>query len=267
MAPKVRVHHFAQKKAAGEPIVMLTCYDAVTAKIFDAAGVDTFLVGDSYGSTMLGYASTIPVELEDMERATAAVARGTERAFIVADLPLGSCEASDALAVESAIRLVKAGAEAVKLEGGTRRARTIAAIVDAGINVCAHIGYTPQSINALGGPRVQGRGGKAAEERLLADALAVQEAGAYAVVLEMVPAPLAVRITESLDIPTIGIGAGNATDGQVLVWTDMAGMGDWQPSFAKRFGEVGAALRKAVEDYCEDVRARAFPDPDHTFDK
>lgn len=267
MAPKVRVHHFAQKKEAGEPIVMLTCYDAITAKIFDAAGVDTFLVGDSYGSTMLGYGSTIPVELEDMERATASVARGTERAFIVADLPLGSYEASDELAVASSIRLIKAGAEAVKLEGGQARAHTIEAIVNAGINVCAHIGYTPQSINALGGPRVQGRGGSDAEESLLADALAVQDAGAYAVVLEMVPAPLAARITQALDIPTIGIGAGNETDGQVLVWTDMAGMGDWQPSFAKRFGEVGAALRQAVEDYVADVRTRAFPDPDHSFQK
>ena len=267
MAPKVRVHHFAQKKEAGEPIVMLTCYDAVTAAIFDAAGVDTFLVGDSYGSTLLGYGSTIPVDMNDMERATAAVARGTERAFIVADLPLGSYEASEAQAIKNAIRLVRAGAEAVKLEGGQVRARTIRAIVDAGVNVCAHIGYTPQSINALGGPRVQGRGGEAAEERLMTDALAVQEAGAYAVVLEMVPAPLAVRITKALDIPTIGIGAGHGTDGQVLVWTDMAGMGDWQPSFAKRFGEVGATLRKAAEDYVAEVRTRAFPDSDHTFHK
>lgn len=267
MAAKVRVHHFAQKKEAGEPIVMLTAYDAMTAKIFDDAGVDTLLVGDSYGTTLLGYDSTIPVSLEDMERATAAVARGAQRAFIVADLPLGSYEASDELAVASSIRLLKAGAEAVKLEGGQARAHTIRTLVDAGINVCAHIGYTPQSINALGGPRVQGRGGASAEERLLADALAVEEAGAYAVVLEMVPTPLAERITHALTIPTIGIGAGNVTDGQVLVWTDMAGMGDWQPSFVKRFGEIGAALRDATTDYCAEVRSRAFPDPSHSFDK
>lgn len=266
MAKKVRVHHFAEKKQTGEPIVMLTAYDAMTAKIFDDAGVDSILVGDSYGTTMLGYPSTIPVDMDDMCRATAAVARGAQRPFIIADMPLGASEASDTQAVENAIVLLKAGAEAVKVEGGVARAHTIRALVDAGINVCGHIGYTPQSINALGGPRVQGRG-DGGYEKLRADALAVQEAGAFAVVFEMVPAPLAEKITAELTIPTIGIGAGNVCDGQVLVWTDMAGMTDWQPSFVKRFGEVGEALRSATETYCAQVRSRAFPDPEHTFDK
>ncbi|MBR5951319.1 MAG: 3-methyl-2-oxobutanoate hydroxymethyltransferase, partial [Actinomycetaceae bacterium] len=195
MAKKVRVHHFAEKKQEGEKIVMLTAYDAMTAKIFDDAGVDSILVGDSYGTTMLGYPSTIPVDMSDMVRATAAVARGAQRPFIIADMPLGAAEPSNERAIDNAIFLLKAGAEAVKVEGGVARAHTIRAIVDAGINVCGHIGYTPQSINALGGPRVQGRG-ESGYERLRADALAVQEAGAFAVVLEMVPAPLAEKITE-----------------------------------------------------------------------
>ena len=197
MAKKVRVHHFAEKKQEGEKIVMLTAYDAMTAKIFDDAGVDSILVGDSYGTTMLGYPSTIPVDMSDMVRATAAVARGAQRTFIIADMPLGAAEPSNERAIDNAIFLLKAGAEAVKVEGGVARAHTIRAIVDAGINVCGHIGYTPQSINALGGPRVQGRG-ESGYERLRADALAVQEAGAFAVVLEMVPAPLAEKITEDL---------------------------------------------------------------------
>lgn len=265
MASKMRVHHFAKMKAEGTPITMLTAYDAVSARIFDAAGIDMLLVGDSYGNTMLGYSSTIPVTLAEMLVATAAVARATEHAFVVGDMPLGSYEESPAQAVRSAIQFIKAGAGAVKLEGGERRAEAIKAISDAGIPVVAHIGFTPQAENALGGHRVQGRGDGA--DQLRRDALAVQNAGAIAVVFEMVPAPIATELTQELTIPTIGIGAGSGTDGQVLVWTDMAGMGDWQPRFAKRFGEVGKALSDATSAYIAAVRGREFPDAQHSFEK
>ena len=263
MAAKMRAHHFAQMKAEGTPITMLTAYDAVTAKIFDEAGVDMILVGDSYGNTMLGYSSTIPVTLSDMLVAIGAVARSTSHTFVVGDMPFGSYEESPAQAVRTAIALVKAGAAAVKLEGGVRRAEAIKAISDAGIPVVGHVGFTPQAENALGGHRVQGRG--AGAEQLRADAFAVQEAGAIAVVFEMVPEPIATALTAELAIPTIGIGAGSGTDGQVLVWTDMAGMGDWQPKFAKRFGEVGAELRQATDAYLAAVRGREFPDAEHSF--
>lgn len=260
---KVRAHHLAQMKADAQPITMLTSYDAVTARIFDEAGTDMLLVGDSYANAMLGYDSTMRIGMEEMLIATAAVARGTKRAFVVADLPFGTYEASTQEAVANAVKLIKAGASAVKLEGGVRMASTIKAIVDAGINVVGHIGFTPQSENALGGPRVQGRGDSA--DIVREDAKAVEAAGAIAVVLEMVPAPVAEDITAQLQIPTIGIGAGEVTDGQVLVWTDMAAMTDWQPSFAKVFGEVGALLKQAASDYNAQVRERSFPDDAHRF--
>ncbi|MDR6938893.1 3-methyl-2-oxobutanoate hydroxymethyltransferase [Arcanobacterium hippocoleae] len=263
MVKKVRAHHFRQMKHERTPITMLTSYDALTARIFDHAGTDMLLVGDSYGNVCLGYDSTVRVTLADMVRATAAVSSAAERAFIVADLPFGSYEACPEEAVHSAVELVRAGAEAVKLEGGRRQAHTINAIVQAGIPVVAHIGYTPQSQNALGGARVQGRGDAA--EEVKADALAVEKAGALAVVLEMVPAETATDITASLEIPTIGIGAGNGCDGQVLVWSDMAGMTDWQPSFVQVFGQVGQALTAAALDYNEAVRTRQFPDAQHSF--
>jgi 3-methyl-2-oxobutanoate hydroxymethyltransferase len=264
-APKrFRIHHFADKKARREPITMLTCYDAVTARLFDESGVDSLLVGDSYGNTLLGYSSTTPVRLEEILVATGAVARGAARAFVVADLPFGSYEESPAQAVRSAVRLMKAGANAVKLEGGTRQAPAIEAIVKAGIPVVGHVGFTPQSENALGGPRVQGRTdeGRAA---VIDDAVAVQDAGAFAVVLEMVPADLASKVTKIVRIPTIGVGAGAGTDGQVLVWTDMAGMTGWTPRFSRSFGHVGDALRAAAADFCTAVRARDFPGPEHSF--
>ncbi|MFC5369980.1 3-methyl-2-oxobutanoate hydroxymethyltransferase [Arcanobacterium bovis] len=263
MIKRVRAHHLQQFKKERTPITMLTAYDAVTARIFDAAGTDMLLVGDSYGNTMLGYDSTIPVSLDEMLVATRAVARAVTRTFVVADLPFGSYEESTSQAVQSAIKLIKAGAAAVKLEGGERRADAIRAITDAGIPVVGHVGFTPQAENSLGGPRVQGRG--SAAEQVKADALAVQDAGAIAVVLEMVPAPVAKDITAELEIPTIGIGAGVDCDGQVLVWTDMAGMSDWQPKFVKVFGEIGAALTDAVLTYNEAVRSRAFPEEKHTF--
>lgn len=261
---RVRVHHLREMKERREPITMLTCYDAITARIFDAQGVDALLVGDSYGNTMLGYPSTIPVSLEEMMTATAAVARGTQRAFVIADMPFGTYEESPAQAVRSAVRLMKAGAEAVKLEGGTRQADTIARITGAGIPVVGHIGFTPQSESSLGGPRVQGRT-ENTETQLIDDAVAVQDAGAIAVVLEMVPARLAAKITKILTIPTIGIGAGAGCDGQVLVWTDMAGMTSWTPRFSKTFGNVGEALREAATNYCRAVKERQFPEEQHSF--
>lgn len=260
-AKRVRVQHVARAKAEGIPLTMLTAYDALTAPILEAAGVDMLLVGDSLGNVILGHGSTLPVTLEDMERATAAVARSTSRAMIVADLPFGTYEDTAEHAFASATALMKAGAHAVKLEGGQSRAHIIAALTAAGIPVCAHLGYTPQSENTLGGPRMQGRG--AGADQLRADAEAVEKAGAFAVVFEMVPASIATELTQSLSIPTIGIGAGPNTDGQVLVWSDMAGYSDWTPSFVRKFGQLGQALREAASDYVEAVRERSFPGPDN----
>ena len=260
-ARRVRVQHIARAKAEGIPLTMLTAYDALTAPILEAAGVDMLLIGDSLGNVILGHGSTLPVTLEDMERATAAVARSTSRAMIVADLPFGTYEDTPEHAFASAARRMKAGAHAVKLEGGEARAHIIAALTAAGIPVCAHLGYTPQSENTLGGPRMQGRGDSA--EQLRRDSLAVQEAGAFAVVFEMVPASIATELTQTLSIATIGIGAGPNTDGQVLVWSDMAGYSDWTPSFVRKFGQLGAALHEAASDYVGSVRERSFPGPDN----
>ena len=264
---RVRVHHLAEAKAKGEKLAMLTAYDAVTAAIFDAAGMDILLVGDSIGNVMHGHTTTIPVTVDDMIPAARAVARATKRAFVVIDLPFGSYEAGPQQALETSVRIFKeTGADAVKLEGGVRSAPQIRALTDAGIPVVAHLGYTPQSENLLGGPRVQGRGDDAVE-RLADDAKAVEEAGAVAVVLEMVPTDVAARITEIVRIPTIGIGAGPHCDGQVLVWTDMAGMTDWSPRFARRYAELGAALQQAAEDYVSEVKDASFPDEAHSFEK
>lgn len=260
-ARRVRVQHIARAKAEGIPLTMLTAYDALTAPILEAAGVDMLLIGDSLGNVILGHSSTLPVTLEDMERATAAVARSTSRAMIVADLPFGAYEDSPEHAFASAARLMKAGAHAVKLEGGEARAHIIAALTAAGIPVCAHLGYTPQSENTLGGPRMQGRDDGA--DQLRRDSLAVQEAGAFAVVFEMVPAAIATELTHTLSIATIGIGAGPNTDGQVLVWSDMAGYSDWTPSFVRKFGQLGQALHEAASGYVGSVRERSFPGPEN----
>ncbi|MDD7542099.1 MAG: 3-methyl-2-oxobutanoate hydroxymethyltransferase [Mobiluncus porci] len=256
-----RIQHVAQYFEAGRPLTMLTAYDAMTARIIDEAGIDMILVGDSYGTTMLGMESTIGVDLDDMVRATAAVARGAKRALIVADLPLGTYESSPAQAVDSAVALVRAGAAAVKLEGGRRIFPQVKAIVDAGINVMGHLGFTPQSENQLGGKRMQGRGDAAAA--LLADAEALQEAGVFSVVFEMVPASTTAAATKRLEIPIIGIGAGPDAAGQVLVWADMAGMQDWKPSFAHQFGAVGAELARAAAAYRDAVVSRSFPAPEN----
>ncbi|MDR1187937.1 MAG: 3-methyl-2-oxobutanoate hydroxymethyltransferase [Bifidobacteriaceae bacterium] len=264
---KIRIQHLAQAKAAGEKVTMLTAYDRPTAAIFDGAGIDVLLVGDSMGNAMLGYNDTLPVTLDDCVRATRAVAAGVNRALVVADLPFGTYEASPERCFDSAVALMKVGAEAAKFEGGERVAPQIKLLSEAGIPVMAHLGFTPQSVNTLGGNRVQGRDQESAQ-RLMDDALAVQDAGAFALVLELVPAEVAAAVTKALRIPTIGIGAGAATDGQVLVWTDMAGMGgpgSWQPSFVKRFGEVGAALHDAASAYASAVRLGGYPDQDHSF--
>ena len=247
----MRVHHLAAAKSDGAKLVMLTAYDAVTARILDAAGTDLLLVGDSIGNVMLGHDSTLPVELDEMVVATRSVARATTRALVVADLPFGTYEAGPEQALGSAVRLMKAGANAVKLEGGRPRAASVKALTQAGIPVVGHLGFTPQSVNMLGGFRVQGRG-QAAED-LMVDAQA------------LVPEPVAARVTESLTIPTIGIGAGARCDGQVLVWTDMAGMTDWSPRFAHQFGQVGQALHQAAADYGSAVREMSFPAEKHWF--
>lgn len=263
---RVRVHHLRAAKEAGERITMLTAYDAPTARIFDTAGIDMLLIGDSIGNTMLGEDTTIPVTLDQIIGATRAVSRTAKRALVVADLPFGTYEAGAEQALASATRLFKeGGAHAVKLEGGQRVTAQVRALTNAGIPVVGHLGFTPQSEHALGGKRVQGRGHDAAEE-LLADAIALTEAGAVAIVLEMVPAPLAAQVTATVDVPTIGIGAGSGCDGQVLVWLDMAGMGDWSPRFARQFGQVGAALAAAAGAYAAEVRSGSFPDAAHSFD-
>ncbi|ROR93749.1 3-methyl-2-oxobutanoate hydroxymethyltransferase [Salana multivorans] len=264
---RYRVPHLRASKEAGRPITMLTAYDAVTARIFDAAGVDSLLVGDSIGNNMLGYPSTLPVTVDQMVVATRAVAGAAARALVVADLPFGSYEASAAQAHATAVRLMKeGGAGAVKLEGGQHMVEQVRLLSTTGIPVVGHLGLTPQSENVFGGMKVQGRG-EAAAQKLLADALALEAAGAVAIVLEMVPGPLATRVTKELAIPTIGIGAGVECDGQVLVWTDMAGMADWAPKFSRAFGQVGAALSAAAGDYVGAVRERIFPGPEHTFDE
>lgn len=257
----MRIHHLRQFKEAGVPLTMLTAYDSLTAKIIDQAQIDMILVGDSYGTTQLGFDSTVPVTLNDMVRATGAVARVTERALVVADMPFGSYEESPAQAVRSAVALVRAGAQAVKLEGGRRILPQVQALIAAGINVVGHLGFTPQSENALGGKRLQGRGDSARE--LVEDALALQEAGVAAIVLEMIPDRTTKLLHHEVEVPLIGIGAGPHCDGQVLVWSDMAGMSDWVPSFVRRFGQVGQALSQAVSDYRTAVVDGSFPGPEH----
>ena len=263
---RVRVHHLREAKERGERITMLTAYDAPTAQIFDQVGTDVLLVGDSLGDNFYGHTSTLPVTLDDMIHHTRAVTGAVRRALVVADLPFGTYEASPQIAHASAVRLMKeAGAHAVKFEGGRRVADHVRLLTSSGIPVMGHLGFTPQSENVLGGKRVQGRGQDA--ERLSEDALALQEAGAFAVVLEMVPAPLAERVTEILAIPTIGIGAGPGCDGQVLVWPDMAGLSDWSPRFAKQFGQLRAALLEAARAFNDEVRTGAFPTRAHSFEE
>jgi 3-methyl-2-oxobutanoate hydroxymethyltransferase len=265
-ATRVRVHHLLQAKERGEKWAMLTAYDVNTAAVFEEAGIPVLLVGDSAGNVVLGHSTTVPVTVEDILMLTRAVVRGTKRTLVVADLPFGSYESGPEQALATAVRLMKeGGAQAVKLEGGVRVAPQIRLITEAGIPVMAHVGFTPQSEHALGGYRVQGRGVGA--EQLLADARAVQEAGAFAVVLEMVPADVAAQVTKELAIPTIGIGAGVECDAQVLVWPDMAGLtGGKVPRFVKRYADLRGELLRAAKEYADDVRTGTFPAAEHSFE-
>jgi 3-methyl-2-oxobutanoate hydroxymethyltransferase len=261
---RLTVRDIAAAKARGEKWPMLTAYDALTAAVFDSAGIPVLLVGDSAAMVVYGHDSTIPVTVDDLIPLTAAVVRGTRRALIVADLPFGSYQASPAAALEAGTRFLKeTGAQAVKLEGGYRVVRQVEELVAAGIPVMAHLGLTPQSVNAFGGYKVQGRGEDG--ERLLHDAKALQTAGAFSVVLECVPAELARRVTASLDIPTIGIGAGPDCDAQVLVWQDMAGLSPRTAKFVKRYADVAGVLRGAAQAFAADVAAGSFPTEEFSY--
>jgi 3-methyl-2-oxobutanoate hydroxymethyltransferase len=261
---RVTVRDIAAAKTRGEKWPMLTAYDALTAGIFDRAGIPVLLVGDSAAMVVYGHDTTIPVTVDDLIPLTAAVVRGTSRALVVADLPFGSYQASPGAALDAATRFLKeTGAQAVKLEGGERVARQVEELVAAGIPVMAHIGLTPQSVNAFGGYRVQGRGEEG--ERLLHDAKVLQAAGAFSVVLECVPAPLAARVTAELSIPTVGIGAGAGCDAQVLVWQDMAGLSPRVAKFVKRYADVATVLSEAATAFAEDVTGGAFPDEAHSY--
>ena len=262
---RTRIHHLQKMKAEGHSWPMLTAYDYSTARIFDEAGIPVLLVGDSAANVVYGYDSTVPVSVDELIPLVRGVVRGAVHALVVADLPFGSYESGPAAALTTATRFMKeGGAHAVKLEGGERVTEQIATLSAAGIPVMAHIGFTPQSVNTLGGFRVQGRGDAA--EQTIADAIAVAEAGAFAVVMEMVPAELATQITGKLSIPTVGIGAGPNCDAQVLVWQDMAGLTNGKTArFVKRFADVGGELRRAATQYAEEVTAGIFPTDEHSF--
>lgn len=262
---KVRTHHLQQWKNEGHKWSMLTAYDYSTARAFDEAGIPVLLVGDSAANVVYGYDTTVQVTIDELIPLVRGVVRGAPHALVVADLPFGSYESGPMQALATATRFMKeTGAHAVKLEGGERVAEQIATLTQAGIPVIAHIGFTPQSVNSLGGFRVQGRGDAA--EQTVHDAIAVAEAGAVAVVMEMVPAELATQITGKLTIPTVGIGAGPNCDAQVLVWQDMAGMTSGKTAkFVKRFGDVGGELRRAAELYSNEVASGVFPAEEHSF--
>ncbi len=262
---RVTTETFKKKKADRTPITILTAYDALTARLVEAGGVDAILVGDSLGMVLLGYDSTIPVTMDDMLHHARAVVRGTDRVMVIGDMPFMSFQESVEVALRNAGRFMKeAGVHAVKLEGGTSVASTVHRLVGAGIPVMGHIGLTPQSVHHFGGYKVQGRDEARAAE-LIDDAIALQEAGAFSVVLECVPAPLAFAITARLSIPTIGIGAGGGCDGQVLVLHDMLGLTDGEYTFVKRYAGLGATTQDAVSTFVHDVINGAFPDEKHGF--
>jgi 3-methyl-2-oxobutanoate hydroxymethyltransferase len=262
---RVRIPHLHALKERGERWAMLTAYDAYTAEIFDEAGIKVLLVGDSAANNVYGYDNTLPVTVDELLPLVRAVSRGARSALVVADLPFGSYQTGPEQALTTAFRFMKeAGAHAVKLEGGARFVPQVDALVGAGIPVMAHLGFTPQSEHALGGFRVQGRGGAA--DRLVEDALALQAAGAFAVVLEMVPADVAKRVTAELDIPTIGIGAGPDCDAQVLVWSDMAGMNRGRkPRFVKQYAAVGTVLLEAARRFGAEVAEGRYPAEEHSY--
>jgi 3-methyl-2-oxobutanoate hydroxymethyltransferase len=262
--PRLTLHDL-RKLAATRKLAMLTCYDAAFAATLDAAGVDILLIGDSLGMVVQGHDSTLPVTVADVAYHTAAVARGSARAFIVADMPFGSFQLGPEQAFANAVTLMQAGAQMVKIEGGADMAPTVEFMVRRGIPVCAHVGLTPQSVNVFGGYRVQGRGAEAAE-RLLADARALQESGAAMMVIEATPEPLARRIAEAMQLITIGIGASAACTGQVLVLHDLLGAGTGKrPRFVKNFLLGAGSLEAAVRAYVDDVQAGRFPGPEHVY--
>jgi 3-methyl-2-oxobutanoate hydroxymethyltransferase len=263
---KLPLPELYQMKKRGDKIVMITAYDAPAARIADEAGVELILVGDTAAMVMLGHESTLPVTLDEMIFLTRAVTRAARRPLVVGDLPFGTSEISDEQAVASAIRMVKeGGADVIKLEGAGRMLSRVRAIADSNIGIMGHVGLTPQSATKLGGFKAQGRTGAAAKQ-LFDDALALQEAGAFAIVLEAVPAAVAARVSSALDVPTIGIGAGAGTDGQVLVWHDMLGMyAGRTPRFVKRYADIAQEIGDAVSQYADDVRTGAFPEEQHTY--
>ncbi|WP_310529889.1 3-methyl-2-oxobutanoate hydroxymethyltransferase [Nocardioides sp.] len=262
---KIRTHHLREMKERGEKITMLTAYDMYTAQTFDEAGIELLLVGDSASNNVYGNDTSLPVTVDELLPLTRAVARSVSRAMVVGDLPFGSYQASPEQGYLTAVRFMKeAGAHCVKLEGGAEMAPVIRKCTQGGIPVMAHIGFTPQSEHTLGGYRVQGRGDNS--DRVIADARAVQEAGAFAVVMEMVPGDVAERISKELIIPTIGIGAGNGCDGQVLVWQDAFGLRTGRMAkFVKQYADMHDVLLQGARAYAEDVRAGTFPGPEHTF--
>jgi 3-methyl-2-oxobutanoate hydroxymethyltransferase len=264
---KVSLPDLRQMKAEGRPIVMITAYDHPTGRIVDAAGVDLVLVGDSAGNVVLGHASTVPATMDEMTMLTGAVSRAVTHALVIGDMPFMSYQVSDAEAVANAGRLIKEGrADVVKLEGAGPSIERVHALTAAGIGVMGHIGLTPQTATSLGGHKAQGRQAEAAR-RLFLDAVALEQAGCFGIVLEAVPAPVAGVISRRLGIPTIGIGSGPDTDGQVLVLHDMLGIGGDgpQPRFVKRYAEIGAMMSAAVSAYADEVRARQYPGPEHTY--
>jgi 3-methyl-2-oxobutanoate hydroxymethyltransferase len=261
---RVTVRDIAAAKERGERWPMLTAYDAMTARVFDDAGIPVLLVGDSAAMVVYGYDSTVPVTVDELVPLTAAVVRGTSRALVVADLPFGSYQAGPAEALHTAGRFMKeAGAHAVKLEGGRRVLPQVETLIASGVPVMGHLGLTPQSVNVFGGYRVQGRG--EAGEELMADAKALEAAGAFSVVLECVPDELAARITASLSIPTIGIGAGVECDAQVLVWQDMAGLTPQTAKFVKKYADLSGVLSGAATAFADEVVGGAFPTPAHSY--
>jgi 3-methyl-2-oxobutanoate hydroxymethyltransferase len=263
---KLPLPELLEMKRRGDRIVMITAYDAPSGRIADAAGVDLILVGDSAAMVVLGHDSTVPATVDEMLILTRAVTRGARRPLVVADLPFGSFQVSDEEALENAIRFLKeAGADAVKLEGAGPMLSRVRALTAAGIPVMGHIGLTPQTATMLGGFKAQGRTAEKAV-RLVEDALALQAAGCFSIVLEAVPSPVATRITEALEIPTIGIGAGAGCDGQVLVWHDLLGLYEGRaPRFVKQYAELSPVITDAVSRYADEVRRGSFPEPKHTY--
>jgi 3-methyl-2-oxobutanoate hydroxymethyltransferase len=261
---RVTTRDLQDAKDRGERWAMLTSYDMLTAQLFDEVGIPVLLVGDSAGNNVLGYENTVPVTMEDMLPLVRGVARGTSRPLVVADMPFGSYQESPAQALHNAVRFLQVGAQAVKLEGGAHMVPQVQLLVQSGVPVMGHLGLTPQSVNTLGGYKVQGRG--EAGDRLIEEALQLQAAGAFALVLEVVPTDLAERVTKELTIPTVGIGAGAATDAQVLVWTDMAGLTPGKgPKFLKKYADLRTILGDAARAYADEVRGGSYPAPEHGY--